>query len=441
MSDVLIKRLQQQNLINFFKPFNPRIAHYPTFVIGLLNYILYAMIYKKWELLDDDSPYTRLHLNTFCINSGLSKEIVKYHLNKLSSGDTPLIKRKSYYASTYITFSENIIDCLQIKTVQTHLRYSINNHYRKNKEIDYKPHPLFLEWRELFAIEKIKGDKVKKLFDDNSRDNAAEWAESIVKEICVMAHKENAAVIKRGKVYNVFPHLHNDKFRKKRTGINRACGLIDDLYTGNFFRNTPIHSLFGKINKKHLKFKNTELAVKRIISLKGNKEGIRKFLLRCAKNYFIALQPGMETYQFIKSSFPKTIADFILYADNQKGIYVANFLLFYSSTLSSKDSEIYSTIYKIKELVPANVFNSLCVYEECLLEQHIYPYWQKVYELTKEIKSIINSKGTSYHIESCFDIVFEKVDSISLYHKKLLPGYFDPDKKTANDALIEIKDK
>jgi hypothetical protein len=42
---------------------------------------------------------------------------------------------------------------------------------------------------------------------------------------------------------------------------------------------------------------------------------------------------------------------------------------------------------------------------------------------------------------SCFDIVFKKVNDISEYHKKVLPGYFDPEQKTASDALIEMKDK
>jgi hypothetical protein len=62
--------------------------------------------------------------------------------------------------------------------------------------------------------------------------------------------------------------------------------------------------------------------------------------------------------------------------------------------------------------------------------------------LTLKIKSIIKSEKTSYSLESCFKIVFDKIDKISEHYKKVLPGYFDPyEGQTASDAITEICDK
>jgi hypothetical protein len=207
-----------------------------------------------------------------------------------------------------------------------------------------------------------------------------------------------------------------------------------------FFRDNPVHSLFGEINEDHVEFKRAGLAVERIMYLKGNKEGIRKFILRCARNYFIACKPGQETYQDMKASFPATVKDFILF-DDYKGNHVANFLLFYSSTLTATDKQIHHTIMRIKKIVPESVFDKLTNYEDYLLEKQIQSFWLNVYKLSREIKSIIKGGVTSYSVGSCFDIVFKKVDEISAHHKTVLPGYFDPEQKTASDALIEMKDK
>jgi hypothetical protein len=148
MTDTINKNLQQQDSVNFFKMFHPDITHYPSFIIGLLNYMLYTMLYEKWELLDNDSIYTRFHLSSFCRHNGLFKETVKYHIKELSTGKNPLLKKKSYSKSIYIAFTDNMLECLQIKTVRAHLKRAMNNHYKKNSDELYVIHPLFLQWKE-----------------------------------------------------------------------------------------------------------------------------------------------------------------------------------------------------------------------------------------------------------------------------------------------------
>ena len=267
------------------------------------------------------------------------------------------------------------------------------------------------------------------------------WAESIIKELCMEAKKEKAYVCKNDKMLPVFSHLNsNNEFRAKRGRVDKAIRLVGDLYTGRFFRDNPVHSLFGEIAKDHLEFKNVDMAVKRIMMLKGNKEGIRKFLLKCLRNYFDALKPGQETYSFIKSAFPRNILDFILF-DDHKGNHVANFLLFYTSTLSVMDKQVHDIKARIKKSVPECVFDKFCDYENFLLEKQIQSYWLNVGKLSKEILAMRRDGRTSYMLESCYDQVFDKIDVMYRCFKVVLPGYFDPGQKTASDALLGLMDR
>lgn len=268
------------------------------------------------------------------------------------------------------------------------------------------------------------------------------WAEDVIRKLCKMAEDDDVRLFSNGKWLKVFPHLKNGEFRKNRDGIDKACMLIDDLYSGQFFRQYKRHEIFGTINKEHLQFKNVDTAVDRLLFLikEKNKEGIERFLYRCARNYFEALKPGMETYYFIKSSFPVNVKSFILHT-NRDGSYTVNFLMYYFSTLSEKDKNIDLSKDKIKKTVSGFVYTKLLDYENYLLESQIQSFWLNVNKLIKEIKFIINSEGTSYSMAACFDILFKKVDEISNYHKKVLPGYFDPEQKTASDAIMEMKDK
>jgi len=274
-------------------------------------------------------------------------------------------------------------------------------------------------------------------------DKTEIWAESIIKKICNMSKESGAQINRNGKSLNVFAHLKNDEFKTNRKGIDDTVRIINDIYSGQFFRDHKRYDLFGTINKEHLEFKNVELAIDKLLFLirNRNKAGIETFLTKCAKNYFEALKPGRETYQDIKASFPVSIKSFFLHI-NRDGTFVANFLMYYYSTLSEKDLQLNHAIMRVKNIVPESVFDRLLDYETYVLENQIFSFWLNVKKLTLKIKSIIKDRKTSYSLVSCFDIVFGKVDKISEYYKKVLPGYFDPyEGQTASDAINEIWDK
>jgi len=400
--------------------------------IPLLNFIIHNWIAGKKRKL-------RLYDKNDVINSKYAMSIhslarawkidrtslvrAKQRLVKIKIDNEKLILEKTVGSDSYLGINASLFS-----------KMIVGNSMRFIHQCEY--------WKRYDILNSnILEEFVKPLFDftdSNEKVKHSKWAESVVRELCVMANKENAQLYKNGKIVNVFSHLKDGQFKKQRKGIDTACKLIDDLYTGRFFRDNPIHLLFGEINQEHVEYKNAKSAVEKIMYLKGDKEGIKKFLCRCAKNYFIACRPGQETYKEIKTNFPVSIKDFILFND-YKGNHVANFLLFYLPTLSAKDKQVNDLITRIKKLVPESVFNILRDYEDYLLEKHIQSYWINIYKITKKIKSIINSKGTSYGMNACFDILFKKVDVISERYKKVLPGYFDPEQETANNAIIEMK--
>ena len=300
--------------------------------------------------------------------------------------------------------------------------------YTQNMELNMPKEPLF----EYLLEDKASG-----------KNPYSEWAEKIIKKMCDMACENNPQLFRNGKSINVFAHLKNGEFKKNRKGIDEACKLVDDIYSGQYFRNYKRHEIFGTINAEHLQFKNVEIAVDKLLFLikDKNKIGIEKYLFRCLRNYFEALKPGRETYQDIKASFPVSVKSFLLHV-NRDGTFVANFIMYYFSTLTEKDMKVNQAIIKVKNIVPESVFNKLLDYENYILENQIFSFWLNVRKLTLKIKAIIKEKKTSYSITSCFDIVFSKVDKIAEHYKKVLPGYFDPyEGQTASDAIIELQDK
>jgi len=278
---------------------------------------------------------------------------------------------------------------------------------------------------------------------EDKTDKPELYAETIIKKIIHMADENDAKIFRDGKYYNVFSHLKNGEFKNKRKGIDDTCRLINDIFSGRFFRDYKRYDLFGTINKEYLAFKNVEVAIDKLLFLikHNNKSGIESFIFKCAKNYFDALKPGRETYRDIKSSFPVNIKSFFLHT-NRDGTHVANFLMFYFSTLSEKDLQLNQAINRVKNIVPESVFDRLLDYETYVLENQIFSYWLNIKKLALKIKSIINDKKTSYSMSSCFDIVFDRVDKVSEYHNKVLPGYFDPyEGQTASDAINLLFDK
>ena len=286
----------------------------------------------------------------------------------------------------------------------------------------------------------IKGDTMQPLIPKELLQidyKPLSWTESIIKEMCEFA--DGVEFMKGRRQVKVFNHLKNGEFRKNRKGIDRACKIIETIYSGQFWRDNM--SLFADMPEEFLEFKQVEKAKKKLMALKGNKEGIKEFLLRCVKNYIEAVQPGMETYKKIKSSFPATIKDFLLF-DDYKGNTVANFLIYYMDTLRAVDQNVNDIISRINKAgIPGDVLNKMSEYSDELTDSQQLSYWLNVYRLVKEVKSIIKNKETSYSIGTCFDIIFQKVDAVAAYHKELKPGYFDFAQITSGGALKELRNK
>lgn len=428
------------NLINMYSAIQLKLN---IIQVALLNFFIINWLAGRLEKYDEDNPANQLYwVNLYWLSRhfAIGRKYLRYNLETLTREIVCLdgvkiqimfrnIKYKRFYVGMHLPVIHLIVNSEPynrqcVNWHKSELQCSQENNSNKEKKT------IINNMEPLFQIE------------DKSQNNNKQmtWAESVIKEICEMANKNNVQLYKNGKIVNVFSHLKDGQFKKQRKGIDAACKLIDDLYLGRFFRDNPVHSLFGEISKEHIEFKNANLAIERLMYLKGNKEGIKKFLCRCAKNYFIACRPGQETYQELKANFPVNVKDFILFND-YKGNRVANFLLFYSSTLTTADKQIHQNIMRIKKIVPSEVFNRLLEYEDYLLEKHIQSFWQRVYELAKEIKLIIKNEETSYSMISCFNIIFDNVNKIAGRHKMLLPGYFDIEQTTTSNSITEIKDK
>ena len=406
--------------------------------VTILNLFIMNWLANKLEKYDECNPACQL----FRFNT--------YHWAKYFECDYKYVKR------SLIALTKPITD-LDGMQIQIMYRNKIHKYYYVGMELSII-HKLvdknlfniqcnFHEKQELKCL--ITNNKEDDMHQNNKEplflvENKTEiWAENIIKKICNMSSECGAQININGKSLNVFPHLKNDEFKTNRNGIDDTVKIINDIYSGQFFREYKRHTLFGNIKKEYLEFKNVEPAIDKLLFLSRNrnKAGIETFLLRCARNYFEALKPGMETHHKIKAAFPVNIKSFFLHI-NRDGTFVANFLMFYSSTLSEKDLQLNRAVIKVKNIVPESVFDRLLDYETYVLENQIFSFWLNVKKLTLKIQSIIKNKKTSYSMASCFDIVFDRVTKIAEHHKKVLPGYFDCyNGQTASDAINEIQDK
>jgi len=434
----------------------------------ILNAFIINWLADKLQKFDENNPLNQLYyfnIYHWAKYFNVSKKYLKYNIIALTKLITCLdgikvqimfrnVKQRGMYIGMHLSVIHQLVDT-ELYNIQCdyhkkpELKCSIRDEDKKNWIENERMEKSVGNNQLVLATQKIcNGEKdMKPLFENDisynsEKRNHSEWAEGIVKKLCEMASESNAQLFKNGKSFNVFNHLENGEFRKRRDGVDSACEIIDDLFSGQFFRVYKKHELFGTINKDHLQLKKTDAVIEKIMFLSKtkNKAGIEKFIFRCARNYFDALMPGKETYQDIKASFPVSVKSFLLHR-NRDGTFVANFLMYYFATLTEKDMEINQAKSRVKKSVPESVFNDLLNYETYVLENQIQSYWLNVNKLVKEIKSIIKNEETSYSMESCFDIVFKKVNDISAHHKKVLPGYFDPEQKTASDAIIEIRDK
>jgi len=445
-ADTLNKRLQQQNLVNFLKLFHPSLAHLPVHVIGLLNYILYAMIHQKWELLADKPKYSRLHLKKFCINSGLSKENVCYYLRKLSTKnkdcEKPLLKIKSYYKSMFITFTGNMIDCLQIKTVSTHLRYAINNHNKYNKNVEYKAHPLFLEWKELFNIQKVEKKENKEnvmkqaLIEDKLISKNKDWQLNLIKEICKMA-KENNTVLFDKKVFN---HLDNNGELKKLKTVDKACGYLQEIYDGIFLRRS---NLFGKIKESVLNAHNTKGAIEKLKSCRGDIDKISEFVKHRAYYYLLACESGMDCPQGLKNNWAVNIDEFFLKYFYKTDDHVAYFLLYKSKPVTTAFGEAMKICNNVNlsdyQKVRLDDFAAKRVYKYDEDDSSFKKFWENIKILVDEFDYLKEKYYTSYFKDSFIDYIFEEVEKIN--HDWIYPNTFKLSSMAMTKVMKIIKDK
>jgi hypothetical protein len=409
---------------------------------------MYGMIYCRWELLDDDGrSFTRFYLQSFCEAQEIPEDSLQYHLTKLLSGPMPLLSKRSYYKSVYFTFTNYALDCVDIAKIKIHIGYAAKkdrSKLEKDALRNYFPHPLFLQWHKLSPLMIKQGGEMKSLVDlstgkDIKQKTWSDWSEDLVKEICQRAHDQEAKIdIGKGELKNVFAHLSKSgDFNKRRAGIDKACMMIDDILSGRFWRDHV--NLFGNIPESVLRFKNTDRAVERAKLLQGDKDHLRKFILKCVDNYFIAIQPGMDTYRDVKSSFPKNIQDFFFSNDYQcQG--VANFLLYYSSTLTAKDLNIEDRYNQVADIVgDGKTLEKLLDYTDLILPAQYLSFWLNVYRMCKEIKTLIRTDRTSYDMDFCFTIIFDNVDKLYERYGTIKAGYFDPKQSTGISSLVEMR--
>ena len=266
-----------------------------------------------------------------------------------------------------------------------------------------------------------------------------DWTELLVKEICLMAKQENAQIDGRA----VFPHLDKENnFKKQRKGIDNACQYIQEIYKGTFLINHK--GLFESLPDSVKELKKVDKVMKRVAMLRGDKELIKTFLLRCVENYFKALQPGMDTYYSIKKSFPTSIKNFLLFVSCD-GKLTANFMLYYFGNIKATEQAGHDICVKIQKKYPdiyntlENIADHVRGYNE---QAKVYQaYWLNANRLIKYFNELKEDELTSYSLASCFDFVIDnlqkRIDGIG----HLEAGMLGLDSVTIRSALKEIKDK
>ena len=450
------------NLVSSFSAIHLKLSHLQ---VEILNLFIMNWLADKLEKFDADNPANQLYrfnVYHFADHYGISRVRMLRNLEALTNPITCLdgIRKQVMFRNKkqhvmYVGMELSIIH----QIVNPRLYNQQCDHHRKpHLKCPFESTPIINDMEpKNRTISGLLPSPIRKkpnckepLFDIGStmkkcRGNKThtDWAEGVVKRLCEMAIEHDACLLKDGKSINVFPHLKNGEFNKRRSGIDRACYLVDLIGCGAFFRRYYPSGLFGAINKDFLQLKNIDMAIERLTILMktGNKYGIEKFIFKCARNFFEALKPGKETYQSVKGRFPISVHHFLLQPYQNGKEFVANFLMYYSSTLTETDMKTDMAVLRVKKIVPESVFDKLLDYETYLLEHHISAFWMNIHKLAKEITGIKNRNETSYPVVSCFDIVFKKVDDVSERYHKVLPGYFNIEKSTVTDALVEIKNK
>jgi len=269
----------------------------------------------------------------------------------------------------------------------------------------------------------------------------SDWAEGVIKNICVMANKNNVVLVCNGKPQPVFPHLQsNGEFNKRRLGIDKACKLLDDMVLGRFGRQGAA-SLFNNLPESLLEQKDTKGALAELKRLKGDRKGIEAFALRCAENYFASLQPGMETYDSAKRNFPANIKDFFLKEGNG---FVANFLLYYHNPVTVQDKAYVKMVNKMNDRfkkMQGEILDRLTEYADRVSDKKIKAFNHKLLDLLSHIDEICESGATSYSVAGCFDLIFDEIDKIKDTDKIIHTRHFDVQGFAVRQSMIHILDK
>ena len=270
----------------------------------------------------------------------------------------------------------------------------------------------------LFAIESFMND----------------WAEDIVLEICLLA-KESG--------HSVFNHLTKDnEFRKNHKLIDNAVTFIRQIRAGTFL--TMHGPLFAALPGHVLEARRVDFVTKRVKQLKGSKEGIRGLLVRCAKNYFAALSPGMDIPEYLKKYYPKTVEHFLL-EDNGMGSAKAHFMMFYFPPDSAKQQALENSMARMREKsaqvyeMAAGFAGKISNYDDDVKVRE--GYWANISRLFKEFERLRAENKTSYTIPSCFDFVFRQADRLHGHFGAAYKGYFDMGSQTVARAIEEIRNR
>jgi hypothetical protein len=269
--------------------------------------------------------------------------------------------------------------------------------------------------------------------------NTKDWQLDLIKEICGMAVEKNAILNNK----NIFPHVDPGGGLRQSKITDRACNHLQSIYDGTFLRMNQ--NLFGSLDKTVLETKRAEETVRKLKLCAGNIKKIRAFVLRCAYNYFIACNPGMDCIQQLKKHWPVTIDEFFMKVFFRKEDKVAYFLLFYFETETIAIKETAKIINDL-DLTNARI-DMLEAYGAKNIEgygtsdESYKKYWAYIKVLVDEYNKLKKENKTSYSIGSYFDFIFEEIQKKVDYYGKVYPVVFSLTSNAIRQAMKIIKDK
>ncbi|MDR1627244.1 MAG: hypothetical protein LBR79_00535 [Oscillospiraceae bacterium] len=265
-------------------------------------------------------------------------------------------------------------------------------------------------------------------------ENKNEWAEAIIHEICILAKKSGCGV---------FNHLTKEnKFRRARGLIDKSINYLNEIHTGIFTKKYGL--LFKTIPDHVLEARCINLVIKRVRQLENNREAIKGFMWRCAKNYFMALLPGADAPDYIKKGYPKTIDNFLLQSD-LTGNANANFMLFYFAP-DSADQQLVENIITKMQNKSMQIFSMAVDYADKInhYDDDVKirkAYWSNINKLYNTFGQLRNESKTTYLMQACFDAVFRQADELYEKYGGVNKGSFDLNSLTIKNVMREIKDK